>query len=304
MHASPPGSPYAVPALDAPLALPSPSIPPPPRKPAIDPWNRSWFWWQKGEGKTLSWIVLIHALAAGGVVLFPTPGGAVFLCVWILMFLGGLGTTVGYHRGLAHLSVRMRRPAEAFFTFWAIFNGSGTPATWAANHRKHHANADKEGDISSPGHGGFWWSHLRWLWQAEQASVDRWAPDLDTPYYRFWTRWQWAVLLASLLVGVPFGWAGFFWIGPARLVISLHGQCFVNSIAHMREGTKMGEDSSQNITWLGFIHSFQGENWHGNHHAKPWSARIGWTFWQWDLGWATIRLLEVTGLATKVNRPY
>ena len=89
-----------------------------------------------------------------------------------------------------------------------------------------------------------------------------------------------------------------------RLCFSLHSQCFVNSIAHMREGARPGEDSSQNIVWLGFMHVFQGENWHGNHHAKPWSARIGWTPLQFDFGRTTIRLLELTGLAWKVNRPY
>ena len=268
----------------------------------IPPWERSWFWWRKGEFMTLFWIALIHVLAVLGVVLFPTPGWTVLAVSWVLMFLGGLGTTVGYHRSLAHLSVRMRGPAEAFFVFAAIFNGSGSPATWAATHPKHHANADKDSDNSSPRH-GFWWSPLRWLWQADQASVKRWAPDLDTPFYRFFTRWQWAILLASLLAGAPLGWAGFFWIGPARLVFALHMQCFINSIAHMRPETAPGDDSSQNIAWLGFFHSLQGENWHGNHHAKPWSARIGWSWWQVDLGWTAIRLMEMTGLAWKVNRP-
>ena len=179
----------------------------------IAPWNRSWLWWRTGDGKTLFWIALIHIASVVGLILFPVPGMKVFLTAFALYFLGGLGTTVGYHRSLAHLSVRMRRPAEAFFTFWAIFNGSGAPATWAANHRKHHANADKEADISSPSHGGFWWSHLRWLWQADQAKVERWAPDLDTPYYRFWTRWQWAILFVSLVVGGLFGLDGHFWAG-------------------------------------------------------------------------------------------
>lgn len=235
-------------------------------------------------------------------ILFPTPGPTVLLIAFVFFFLGGFGTTVGYHRSLAHLSVRLRRPAEAVLIFLAVFNGSGSPATWAANHRKHHANADKDADISSPRH-GFWWSHLRWLWQADQASVKRWAPDLDRPFYRFFTRWQWAILLLSLVAGAPLGWAGLLWIGPVRLVVSLHMQCFINSIAHMRENAAPGEDSSQNIAWLGLFHAFQGENWHGNHHAKPWSARIGWTWWQVDLGWTAIRAMEVTGLATKVNRP-
>ena len=88
-----------------------------------------------------------------------------------------------------------------------------------------------------------------------------------------------------------------------RLVASLHVQCFVNSIAHMRPDRAPGEDSSQNIAWLGILHMFQGENWHGNHHAKPWSARLGWKFWQIDFGWYGIVVLEFLGLAAKVRRP-
>jgi hypothetical protein len=64
-----------------------------------------------------------------------------------------------------------------------------------------------------------------------------------------------------------------------------------------------GEDSSQNITWLGFLHFFQGENWHENHHAKPSSAKFGWTFWQIDFGWYVIVVLEKLRLAYNVKRP-
>ena len=96
--------------------------------------------------------------------------------------------------------------------------------------------------------------------------------------------------------------AAFFWLGPMRLVASLHAQCFVNSIAHMREGRKPGEDSSQNIAWLAPVHFFQGENWHGNHHAKPSSARFGWRPWEIDFGYYAIVVLERLGLATGVKR--
>ena len=55
--------------------------------------------------------------------------------------------------------------------------------------------------------------------------------------------------------------------------------------------------------WLGFVQAFQGENWHGNHHANPASARLGFTWWQVDVGWYTIVALEKLGLATNVRRP-
>ncbi len=183
-----------------------------------------------------------------------------------------------------------------------MFNGSGAPATWTSNHRNHHMNAETEADVSSPRIGGFWWAHLRWLWQSSQSSLTRYAPDLDTPYWRFWTKAQPFVVAASLFVGLPFGWQAFFWMGAIRLTFSLHAQCTVNSIAHMKKGVAPGEDSSQNLLWLGFFQWFQGENWHGNHHAEPNSAQLGWSWRQPDLGWAFIYVMEKVGLASRVRR--
>jgi fatty-acid desaturase len=291
------------PLPDAVLLVPVVADDKAPEGPVETPWRWSWFRWRRNEAGTFGWIHAIHLAAIAGLVLFPVPGWPVFLATFVLMWLGGLGTTVAYHRGLAHRSVRLHPVVEGFLTAAAMFNGSGAPASWTANHRLHHAKADGPGDISSPRLGGFWWSHLRWLWQAEQGTVERWAPDMDTPRYRAWTRLQPVFLAASFFVGAPFGWAALFWMGPVRLVFALHAQCFVNSVAHMREDALPGEDSSQNIPWLGVLHFFQGENWHANHHAEPHAARIGRTPMQWDMGWWTILALEKMGLATKVRRP-
>jgi stearoyl-CoA desaturase (delta-9 desaturase) len=268
-----------------------------------EPWKAPWWKPAKGEGGTFFFIVLIHVLAIIGLIFFPRPGWKVALVTLAIAWLGGLGVTVCYHRALAHVSVRLHPIVRHFLIFFAMFGGSGSPDSWTANHRQHHSRVETPEDISSPWVGGFWWAHLRWLWQAGGVPLSRWCPDLDKPQYRFWNRIQIPLLLVSLLVGAPFGLAAFFWLGPMRLVTSLHAQCFVNSIAHMREGRKPGEDSSQNITWLGLLHFFQGENWHGNHHAKPWSARLGWSLWQIDFGWYAIVLLERLHLASNVRRP-
>ena len=248
-------------------------------------------------------MLWIHAFSVAGLILFPFPGWGVLAGAYALMLLGGFGTTVGYHRALAHKAVRLHPAVQFVLTALAIFNGSGAPASWTANHRLHHAKTDTDGDISSPRMGGFWWSHLRWLWQCSRSPVERWAPDLNTPYWRFWNRWQIPILALSFCVGLPFGWPAFFWLGALRLTFSLHGQAFVNSVAHMKRSVRKGEDSSQNLLWLGFFQSFIGENWHGNHHARPNSARIGWHWWQPDLGWYLIWTLEKARLATQVRRP-
>jgi stearoyl-CoA desaturase (delta-9 desaturase) len=199
--------------------------------------------------------------------------------------------------------VRLNRVVESVLVAAAFLNGSGSPATWIANHRFHHAHADGPEDISSPKVGGFWWAHLRWLWQAAQSPVPRWAPDFQTPYWQFFTRWHVPLLGCSLLAGLPFGWEAFFWLGPIRLVAALHAQCCANSIAHLRPRSPFGQDSSRNVSWLAPIQGLQGENWHHNHHANPASARLGRTWRQIDLGWWLILLLERFRLATDVRRP-
>lgn len=268
-----------------------------------EPWKAPWWKPAKGDRVTFFYLMGIHVLAVTGLILFPMPGWKIPLASFVIAWFGGLGVTVGYHRALSHTALRLHPVVRHFLIFCAMFNGSGAPDSWAANHRQHHAKVETPEDISSPSIGGFWWAHLRWLWQAGNVPVSRWCPDLDKSEYRFWSRIQIPVLAVSLFFGLFFGWAGFFWLGAMRLVTSLHAQCFVNSIAHMREDRKPGEDSSQNIAWLGFLQFLQGENWHENHHSKPSSARLGWTFWQIDFGWYTIVLLEKLGLATAVKRP-
>jgi stearoyl-CoA desaturase (delta-9 desaturase) len=268
-----------------------------------EPWKAPWWKPAAGDRATFFYIITIHVLAAIGVIAFPVPHWRVFLITFSVAWLGGLGVTVGYHRALAHTSLRLNPVVRHILIFFAMFNGSGAPASWTANHRQHHSRVETSEDISSPWIGGFWWAHLRWLWQAGKVPLSRWSPDLDKPQYRIWTRIQIPLLAISLFGGLPFGLAAFFWFGPMRLVASLHAQCFVNSIAHMRAERKPGEDSSQNIAWLAFLQFFQGENWHGNHHSKPWSAQFGWKFWQIDIGWYAIWFLELVGLASNVRRP-
>lgn len=268
------------------------------------PWERPF--WKPIRGKELVFthILVIHLLALTGVILFPMPGWKVFGATLVLMILGGFGTTVCYHRMLAHRTLKLNKFVEHWLIFWAMFNGSGAPASWVAYHRLHHASTDTEEDISSPTHGGFWWAHLRWLYQTQPANTQRWCPDLTKGVYRFWRAVELPMILLSLSCGLllGFGWAGFFWMGAIRLVYSLHGQCLVNSLTHLGSGED--GDHTQNVWWLGpFQLSAWGENWHRNHHNHAGSARLGLRWWQTDIGWYLICLLEAVGLATNVKRP-
>jgi len=269
------------------------------------PWTLPW-WKVDGENTwVLIYIIAIHALALVGIVLFPMPGWKVFLASLVFASLGALGTTVGYHRALAHRAVKLNPVIEQLLVFFAVFNGSGAPSTWIANHRNHHANADTLDDVSSPRHGGFWWAHVRWLYQWRPSSMEKWCPDLLRGRYLTWDKLQTPLIMISITFGyLFFGWSGLFWMGAIRLVYCLHMQAFVNSLLHLKPGLKEGVDSSQNIWWLGPLQlTAWGENWHGNHHAHPASARFSRHWWQVDLGWYAICLLRAMGLAANVRVP-
>jgi fatty-acid desaturase len=268
----------------------------------VRPWEQPF--WKPAPGKwgVLLYLVLIHVLAVVGLILFPLPSLKVFGGALLLTALGGFGTTVCYHRLLAHRTLKLNKFVEHWLVFWAIFNGSGAPASWVAYHRHHHSRADTPDDISSPKEGGFWWAHLRWLYQSAPADVPKYCPELRRGFYKIWLYAETPTILLSLFCGLFFGWQGFFWIGAIRLVYSLHMQCLVNSLTHLDHSD--ARDSSQNIWWLGPLQlTAWGENWHRNHHTNAGSARLGLRWWQTDIGWYFIYALESVGLASDVKRP-
>jgi len=269
---------------------------------AIRPWERPFWKPVRGRAGVFSYLVLIHVLAVIGLILFPLPSLSILSLTLVFTALGGFGTTVCYHRMLAHRTLKLNKIIEHLLVFWAMFNGSGAPASWVAYHRLHHSRTDTPEDVSSPKQGGFWWAHLRWLYQSAPADPQRWCPELDHGAYKVWTLAQAPVILLSLFGGLTLGWQGFFWVGAIRLVYSLHMQCLVNSLTHL--GHCEEGDSSQNVWWLGPLQlTAWGENWHQNHHSNAGSARLGLRWWQTDIGWYFICALEAVGLASGVKRP-
>jgi stearoyl-CoA desaturase (delta-9 desaturase) len=266
------------------------------------PWEKPFWKPARGKEGVLFFLVLIHVLAVVGFILYPVPRLPVLALAIAFFAVGGLGTTVVYHRTLAHRTLKLNPVIEHILILCAMFSGSGSPGSWVAYHRHHHSHADTPDDISSPKQAGFWWAHLRWLYQCKRANKEKWCPELTRGAYKFWAYVQPVVLLLSIFCGLFFGWQGFFWLGAIRLVYTLHMQCFVNSLTHL--GHSDAGDSSQNIWWLGPLQlGAWGENWHKNHHSHSGSARLGLRWWQPDIGWYFIYAMEVAGLAHHVKRP-
>ncbi|HSO76861.1 MAG TPA: hypothetical protein VLU47_18690, partial [Blastocatellia bacterium] len=103
------------------------------------PWARPWWQYSEGNGPTLFYIVLVHVLAVVGIILFPLPTLKVLAVALVVTAIGGIGTSVCYHRCLSHRSLRLNRIVENVLIFFTIYNASGEPMGWVANHRHHHA---------------------------------------------------------------------------------------------------------------------------------------------------------------------
>ena len=241
----------------------------------------------------------------------------------VLYVLTGLGVTVGFHRHLTHRSFKTRPAVRAVLAILGSAAIEGPVISWVADHRKHHAFADREGDPHSPhvDHGVGWrgalrgllHAHLGWLFRHDQRGARaRYAPDLlADPVIRFVDRtfvvWALAGLAAAYGLGVAIGGStvaeltGLLWGGGVRLFVLHHATYSINSICHVfgrRAFDTAGE--SHNASWLA-VPTF-GEAWHNNHHAFPTSARHGLAHGQIDLSAMVIRGLEAAGVAWDVVR--
>src|SRR4051794_18409141 len=110
--------------------------------------------------------------------------------VFALMYiLSGFGVTVGFHRMLTHRAFQVHKPTRYLFAYLGMLSVQGPVIDWVADHRKHHAHTDVEGDPHSPHVGedggamgalrGLWHAHTAWLWRTHgQARARKYAKDL------------------------------------------------------------------------------------------------------------------------------
>jgi stearoyl-CoA desaturase (delta-9 desaturase) len=239
----------------------------------------------------------------------------------VIYVLTGLGVTVGFHRMLTHRAFTTSTWLRATLAALGSAAIEGPVISWVADHRKHHACSDREGDPHSPHAGheggwlgalkGFYHAHMGWLFiHTQRGSKQRFAPDLlRDPVVRFVDRTflLWAVLgvLAAFGLGVAIGGdigaglTGMLWGGAVRIFFLHHVTYSVNSLCHMFGRQPFDtKDESRNLAWLA-LPTF-GEAWHNNHHAFPTSARHGLRPWQLDVSGLVITGLERLGLVWDV----
>jgi stearoyl-CoA desaturase (Delta-9 desaturase) len=222
------------------------------------------------------------------------------LAIFAFMYaITGFGITIGYHRLFTHRAFETSKAMRTLLAICGSMAVEGSVITWVADHRKHHAFADEEGDPHSPHvHAeegfrgavkGLWHAHVGWMLGDNthgRASARRFAPDLldDKPIrwvnrtFLFWVGMSLFIPLALGFVLSGFSIVGallaLVWGGFARIFLLHHMTWSINSVCHFFGRRRFDvEDESRNVFWLAL--PSLGEAWHHNHHAFPTSAFHG-----------------------------
>jgi stearoyl-CoA desaturase (Delta-9 desaturase) len=199
----------------------------------------------------------------------------------------------------------------------------GPVVSWVADHRKHHAHTDEEGDPHSPHvspdggvkgvFSGLWHAHTGWLMTSQgRADWNKYAPDLhEDQGMRMISRQFPLLVVASLAIPALAGYViagtlvgaltALLWGGLVRIFFVHHVTWSVNSVCHFLGSRRFDtDDHSTNVFWLAL--PSLGESWHHNHHAFPRSAVHGLRRWEPDPSGLIIAGMEKLGLARNVIR--
>ena len=280
---------------------------------------------RRGEQFMLYTFVVVPFVAFLGVIPVAWGWGIgwVDLALMIVFYtVAVLGVTVGFHRMFTHGSFKAKRGLRVGLAVAGSLAIEGPIIRWVADHRRHHAFSDREGDPHSPWRygettgallKGLCYAHVGWLFDVEHTNREKYTPDLmrDPDIRRvselFWL-WVLVSLLTPALIGglVTWSWTGavtaFFWASLVRIFVLHHVTWSINSICHtIGERPFAVRDKSANFWPLAILS--MGESWHNMHHADPTAARHGVLRGQLDPSARVIWAFERLGWASEVRWP-
>jgi stearoyl-CoA desaturase (delta-9 desaturase) len=212
--------------------------------------------------------------------------------------------TVYLHRCQAHRALTLHPAVSHFMRFWLWLTTGMITKEWVAVHRRHHQKCEQPGDPHSPQVFGFWTVLLGGAFLYARAAEDRrlveehgkgtprdWIErKLYTPHHKLG-------FLALLVIEVALfqGWGIVMWL-VQMVWIPFWAAGVVNGVGHWWGYRNTDTpDCSRNIFPWGII--IGGEELHSNHHANPTGAKLSHKWWELDMGWMYIRILEMLGLA-------
>jgi stearoyl-CoA desaturase (Delta-9 desaturase) len=241
----------------------------------------------------------------------------------VMYAISGHGITVGFHRYFTHGAFKAKKALRVALAIAGSLAIEGPVIRWVADHRRHHAYSDRDGDPHSPWRygenfrslmKGMWHAHIGWMFDVEQTNHQRFAPDLlaDRAIVRVSNAFPWLSATSLLLPAViGFAWSGgrwqgaataFFWASLVRVAVLHHVTWSINSICHTIGNKPFAtRDRSGNVWWLAI--PSMGESWHNLHHADPTAARHGVLRGQLDSSARVIWAFEKVNLAYDVRWP-
>ena len=212
--------------------------------------------------------------------------------------------TLFLHRGQAHKGIEFHPIAGHFMRFWLWLTTGMVTKQWVAIHRKHHRHSDQPGDPHTP--------HVYGLWRVLFGGAGLYhAASKDTEMvqqYGVGTPNDWVEqnvyarhsrigIMIMLAIDIAlFGWIGFVIWGIQMIWIPFWAAGVINGLAHWW-GYRNGEtkDNSRNISPWGII--IGGECLHNNHHLDPANPKLSRRWFEFDIGWLYIQLLQSIHLA-------
>ncbi|MCX4189439.1 acyl-CoA desaturase [Methylophaga sp. OBS3] len=267
----------------------------------------------RSGNRQVDWLRIIPfiALHLACLAVFWVGISATAVAIAIALYLIRMfAITAFYHRYFSHKAFKTSRPVQFIF---ALLGASATqrgPLWWAAHHRQHHRHADKDTDPHSPKQ-GFLWSHMGWFLSDSHFQADyELVTDLRKyPELRWLDRFD-IFVPVLLAVGLfvlgevlaylqpELGTTGgqlLVWGYFVSTVVLIHATLSINSLAH-RYGKQRYQtgDESRNNAFLALL--TLGEGWHNNHHHYPVSARQGFYWWEVDISFYLLKLMEKVGL--------
>ena len=215
-----------------------------------------------------------------------------------------VGVTIFLHRHQAHRGLDLHPVVSHFFRFWLWLSTGMVTREWVAIHRKHHARCETPEDPHSPQIYGIRKLLLQGseLYRAEaknKETLEKFGsgtPD-DWIERNLYTRYSMMGPYTTLVLNtLLFGPIGITIFAVQMLWIPITAAGIINGVGHFWGYRSFAaEDASRNIVPWGII--IGGEELHNNHHAYPSSARLSSKWYEFDIGWMYIRLLEMVGLA-------
>ena len=213
--------------------------------------------------------------------------------------------TLYLHRGQTHRAVQFHPVVNHAMRFWLWLTTGMVTRQWVAIHRKHHQRSDQEGDPHSPQIHGIWtvmfkgWN-LYHTASKDTAMVDSLSKDCPNDWVErniYSTHSRSGILLMLIIDCLLFGpWGLLVW-GIQMIWIPFWAAGVINGLSHWwgYRNTDTKDTSRNLIPWAIWI---GGEELHNNHHADGANAKFSQQWWEFDIGWMYISILQKLKLAT------